>query len=734
MRGRYSTHRSATAGHDTGIFQDRFLPASVVQTDSIVLCVGTGCETHLVTRLGTELDHSPVRAVPSLTAATDEALATAGCLVAVVGEDGLDTEAVERLSGHETPVVAFVSPSAGRTDAALTAGATDVVTATGPDRFAVLAHRIEMVRDETTADRFDPTVTPQTEASATDASFAVVAVGSAGRIQSASPSVEQLFGYPPDELEGTPVTRLVPDRLYDTAGPEVVASLVGDERSLDRSWIELPGRHRDGSEIPLGVSIVESATDDGHHVSVIIRDLRGEYDRESRLDQLATAVEASMDGVALLDDEGRYDYVNAAHAAVYGYDDPTTLEGEHWRTLYDDAELERLESEVFPVVTGEGRWRGELTGRRVDGSTFPQEVTLTHLDDGGLVCVVRDITDRVRRREDLRTERRFVESVVDALPDAFYVLGLDGTFQRWNDEMRAVTGYSDAELDGMDALTVIPESDRDRVGAAIAAVVHEHETQTVESAFLTKQGAEVPHEFSGRPLRDGDGAVTGLVGIGRDISGKRLREQRLSVLSRVLRHNVRNRTTVIRGRTRQVADAVTDPELSAALAAVDRSAAALESASERARLAERLLRDRDTERRPVDLCRIVDEALDSVETSGIDLVTEVPESTTAAATTHVTHAIAELVDNARTHCDSPIVRVAVTASGDRVRIRVADDDPGIPAHEREAVQSDEETPLEHGTGIGLWLVAWITSSAGGTLTFEASSLGGTAVVLSFPAA
>ncbi|WP_436932705.1 PAS domain S-box protein [Halosimplex halobium] len=697
-----------------------------------VVCVGAQQEP-VAERLAAELDQYSIETVSSVAAVADRPVGSIACVVAVVEAGALSVDAVERVAARDVPVVAFVDPTASA-DAALTAGATDVVTAAGSDRYAVLAHRIETTLRGSEPPQSQQAIPAQFAALTNNDSFAVMTIDDRSRIQFASPATEDIFGYPPAELEGQSLTTIMPERFHDAHHEGVATYLASGERSLDWSWIELPGRHRDGTEIPLGISFGETVTDDGRLFSAIIRDMRDQQAREAQLDRLATAVEASMDGIALLDADGRYEYVNAAHAAIYGYDDPAALEAEHWRTLYEDAEVARLEADVLPTVADEGQWRGELTGRRADGSTFPQDISLTQLDDGGLVCVVRDISDQVRRRDELQSERRFVESIIDALPDAFYVLGDDGTFKRWNDELNAVTGYSDAELDGMDALAVIPETDHDRVGAAIAAVLHDHEPVTIESALLTKQGEAIPHEFSGSPLRDADGTVTGLVGIGRDISSKRLREQRLSVLSRVLRHNVRNRTTVIRGRAEQVADHVTDPELSAALDTVDRAAAALESTSEHARLAERLLRDRDTERQPIDLCRVVEAALETAETAGIDLSVDLPDTAVVTATGHVQHAVTELVDNARSHIEDPTIRVAVTRGDDHVRIRVADDGPGIPGHEREAVQSDAETPLAHGTGIGLWLVAWITSSAGGTLTFEESSLGGTAVVLSFPAA
>jgi len=107
------------------------------------------------------------------------------------------------------------------------------------------------------------------------------------------------------------------------------------------------------------------------------------------------ALDASMDGMALLDAAGRYVYANAAHAAAYGFAHAEDLIGQSWRILYDDEGLHFIDEQVFPVLRSQGRWHGQAVGRRRDGSLFPQELSLAFLPDGGLVCVVRDISDRV---------------------------------------------------------------------------------------------------------------------------------------------------------------------------------------------------------------------------------------------------------------------------------------------------------------------------------------------------
>ncbi len=111
-------------------------------------------------------------------------------------------------------------------------------------------------------------------------------------------------------------------------------------------------------------------------------------------------MESSMDGMALLDHQGRYLYVNYAHARAYGYEREAMI-GLSWRALYDAEELARFDEEIVPVIHTRGRWRGEATGRRQGGQTFPQDLSLAATENGGLVCVVRDISERKARERAL---------------------------------------------------------------------------------------------------------------------------------------------------------------------------------------------------------------------------------------------------------------------------------------------------------------------------------------------
>jgi len=118
-------------------------------------------------------------------------------------------------------------------------------------------------------------------------------------------------------------------------------------------------------------------------------------------------MDASVDGIAILDNTHECIYLNSSHTLLHGYGSHTELLGKPWRLFYGDDEIRRFEEEIFPVIANKGEWRGEAVGRKRDGSGFPQEISLTRMDGKGIVCIVRDITGQKNFEREL--ERKALE-------------------------------------------------------------------------------------------------------------------------------------------------------------------------------------------------------------------------------------------------------------------------------------------------------------------------------------
>lgn len=119
------------------------------------------------------------------------------------------------------------------------------------------------------------------------------------------------------------------------------------------------------------------------------------------------------------------------------------------------------------------------------------------------------------------------ERLLDLSPDMAYVLDADGRFRWWNDRVPAVTGYSDAELEGRSAFDLVPEDEHDRLAAALDGVVDFDRDRAIEFDVLTKDGDRLPHEFRGGVVLDDEGDVVAMTGIARCVGERRRREARL---------------------------------------------------------------------------------------------------------------------------------------------------------------------------------------------------------------
>jgi PAS domain S-box-containing protein len=169
-------------------------------------------------------------------------------------------------------------------------------------------------------------------------------------------------------------------------------------------------------------------------------------DQHLEAEQARQAIAASMDGIAILNEDGEYEVVNQAHADVYGYDDPEVFIGRTWHFCYTEEKAARVEEEILPELDEKGRWRGELVGQRRDGSTFPQELTLSVRPTGGLVCVVRDITERRKYEARLTALNETSQELMTAeTEDAIAEIIVDTASQLLDQPLTAFWSYDDDE-------------------------------------------------------------------------------------------------------------------------------------------------------------------------------------------------------------------------------------------------------------------------------------------------
>lgn len=236
-----------------------------------------------------------------------------------------------------------------------------------------------------------------------------------------------------------------------------------------------------------------------------------------------------------------------------------------------------------------------------------------------------------------------------------------------------------------------------------------------------------------RPLYGRPDDQAGAVLLFSDVTEVAEREQRLDVLNRMLRHNVRTDANVILGYLNLFSEShPNDIHIDNAIDRVEQ----LVARSEKAREITETLDAATHEATSVPLLRVVETVVDDCSSRFPDAEIDVNVADVdvrIAEERLLETAIENLVDNALEHTDTtnPWARITTETTGNHVTLRVEDSGPGLPSAERATLSAERETALKHSSGLGLWVVRWIASATGTRLDFAERDPRGTIVTLTF---
>lgn len=319
------------------------------------------------------------------------------------------------------------------------------------------------------------------------------------------------------------------------------------------------------------------------------------------------------------------------------------------------------------------------------------------------------------------------DAVVEGMDDPVFVLRDDGTVTDCNPAAASVAGTTQRTLLGRPLSEALP----DLHGVVTARVDADH-----ERPMYVGSTAEGERTYD---VRVSEFARAGLVGgrivTLRDVTERRRHERRLSVLNRVLRHDIRNDVNVVAG----YADLLDPVDDDADLRPVERISERVEGMlelTEKVREVEESLDTGATPTTRVELGAVLRDVVAAARADFPDATVrlDAPDGLPVRGTDFLGSVFDNLVENAVEHGgDDPHVTVAATRSEGTVTVTVRDDGPGIPQSELDALAGDRESQLEHASGFGLWLVTWLVEESGGDIEFDADDAG-TTVTVRLPAA
>ncbi len=451
----------------------------------------------------------------------------------------------------------------------------------------------------------------------------------------------------------------------------------------------------------------------------------------------------------------------------------STLVGERHETVTDEAVRE---ADLYVVDDASfSRYRERLAQLKRDldpvfcpvvlvrRDRSPVSVTLPDIDDTDRPLIVNEVVrapvDRqaffrtlsnllVRRSQteelagDLRernAELRRFEKAVEHAGLAIFVTDPDGRIEYVNPAFETMTGYTAEEAVGRNPRLLKSGEQGEAFYDELWDTIKSGDIWTDEIVNERKSGERFTATQTISPIESDSGEIRGFVGIQEEITDRRLREQQLAVFHRILRHNLRNSGTTIVGRVDVLEDTLDDETLDGSAEHLDvirDNMASLLDISEKASRTQHLLASSLVEAgTESDLVTAISEIAEDVSASQPDAevyITEAP-SEPLTVDAKAIPAVREFIENAVTHSGAATPRVAIcaTSDGTTATVTIVDNGPGIPERERRVIQEGTETPLEHGSGLGLWFAYWLVSYVGGDIDIRADE-SGTTVTLTLP--
>ncbi len=409
--------------------------------------------------------------------------------------------------------------------------------------------------------------------------------------------------------------------------------------------------------------------------------------------------------------------------------------------------------DVLPTVAATKGGDGNVIEREDDDRSAYYFVSSTSITlDNSTVEVLRltDITDRERQRRRLIQRERelgqrneLYRAIIAASFSFVFQIDLEKRFSFVSSSTKEFLGYEPDELTGEPVSVLVP--DEETLGETtdyVEEAINGASLQVRDLPIANRSGHTVYVDVRMVPIYDPSvdqdartpDDIVGVQAMVRDTSQRRQREGLISVMNRVLRHNVRNELTVISGHAEILAAELDGGAKSNAETIVEATNRLL-NVTESARRIE-TNREISPELETTDLVPIINDLIAKFEQRYRDatVTTEIPETAIAESLPQIETALWELLENAAEHTGpQPTVDLTVTTGDERIAITITDEGPGLPEDERQVLADGKEQPLVHGQGLGLYLSYWIIANLDGTIEIPRSQ-SGTAITIEVPTA
>lgn len=299
---------------------------------------------------------------------------------------------------------------------------------------------------------------------------------------------------------------------------KVIGLLIADSATPNRF------QHKDVENLQAFARYAALALENAYHVDQLEDKVeKRTADLQEAKERVEAILNNSPDGILLVDTDLNIQQVNASFNRIFSCQ-PDDYYGKSLVDLIHAEDTHSVKDSIQTVVVERQGKHIEIRASRKDGTVFDAELSIGLIRDNGLVCIIRNISERKRLNRQLQYHASLQENVSDAV----VVTDMEFRIQSWNKAATRIYGWTAEEALGKVAPELLqirfpPVMDRETG----LKEFNEHGSLQQETIQRRKDGTDIFILGSATRLEDEKGVAIGVIAVNRDITERKAQERQL---------------------------------------------------------------------------------------------------------------------------------------------------------------------------------------------------------------